>query len=145
MSFTSIFPACYSGRWPHIHFEVYDSLDIAVGGENARLTSQIALPQDVCEQVFAADSGYARSRDNLSQVTLDSDNVFGDGWDAELATVTGSPETGLDISLTIGVAEKSTNRQEGGTGPVGPPPGGRPGPPPNGAPPNTPGGLAPGN
>jgi protocatechuate 3,4-dioxygenase beta subunit len=23
VSFTSIFPACYSGRWPHIHFEVY--------------------------------------------------------------------------------------------------------------------------
>ena len=22
-TFTSIFPACYSGRWPHIHFEVY--------------------------------------------------------------------------------------------------------------------------
>ena len=21
--FTTIFPACYSGRWPHIHFEVY--------------------------------------------------------------------------------------------------------------------------
>lgn len=21
-TFTSIFPACYSGRWPHIHFEV---------------------------------------------------------------------------------------------------------------------------
>src|SRR5262245_28733133 len=24
--FTSIFPGCYSGRWPHIHFEVYRSL-----------------------------------------------------------------------------------------------------------------------
>ncbi|MDQ1425380.1 MAG: hypothetical protein QOD72_2878, partial [Acidimicrobiaceae bacterium] len=23
VSFTTIFPACYSGRWPHIHFEVY--------------------------------------------------------------------------------------------------------------------------
>ena len=23
VTFTSIFPACYSGRWPHIHFEVY--------------------------------------------------------------------------------------------------------------------------
>lgn len=23
VSFTSIFPACYTGRWPHIHFEVY--------------------------------------------------------------------------------------------------------------------------
>ncbi|NUP26702.1 MAG: dioxygenase, partial [Nocardia sp.] len=90
VSFTSIFPACYSGRWPHIHFEVYDSLETAVAGENARLTSQIALPQDVCEQVFAADSGYSRSRANLADVTLAGDNVFGDGWDAELATVTGS-------------------------------------------------------
>ena len=26
-TFPSIFPACYSGRWPHIHFEVYPSLD----------------------------------------------------------------------------------------------------------------------
>ena len=25
--FTSIFPACYSGRWPHIHFEVYPDRD----------------------------------------------------------------------------------------------------------------------
>ena len=23
VTFTSIFPGCYSGRWPHIHFEVY--------------------------------------------------------------------------------------------------------------------------
>jgi protocatechuate 3,4-dioxygenase beta subunit len=21
--FTSIYPACYPGRWPHVHFEVY--------------------------------------------------------------------------------------------------------------------------
>ena len=27
VTFTTIFPACYSGRWPHIHFEVYPSLD----------------------------------------------------------------------------------------------------------------------
>ena len=26
VTFTSIFPAAYSGRWPHIHFEVYPSL-----------------------------------------------------------------------------------------------------------------------
>lgn len=130
VSFTSIFPACYSGRWPHIHFEVYDSLEVAVAGENARLTSQIALPQDVCEQVFNADSGYARSLSNLSDVTLATDNVFGDGWDAEMATVTGSAQSGMDISLTIGVAEKSENQDEGGPG--GAPPGGPGGPPPTG-------------
>ncbi|WP_280494286.1 dioxygenase [Nocardia asiatica] len=129
VTFTSIFPACYSGRWPHIHFEVYDSLETAIAGQNARLTSQIALPQETCDAVFAHDSGYARSVANLSQVTLASDNVFGDGWDAELATVTGTPSSGLRVSLTVGVAEKSQNTQSGagsGTPPGGRPPGGRP-------------------
>ncbi|MFC8043960.1 dioxygenase [Nocardia sp. NPDC057353] len=111
VTFTSIFPACYAGRWPHIHFEVYDSLEVAVAGDNARLTSQIALPQDACEQVFAADSGYARSTGNLSGVSLASDNVFGDGWDAELATVNGSPSDRMDVAITVGVAAKSANTQ----------------------------------
>ena len=29
VQFTTIFPACYAGRWPHMHFEVYESLDSA--------------------------------------------------------------------------------------------------------------------
>ncbi|WP_416061805.1 intradiol ring-cleavage dioxygenase [Rhodococcus indonesiensis] len=135
VSFTSIFPACYSGRWPHIHFEVYDSLEVAVAGDNARLTSQIALPQDVCETVYAQAEGYSQSTRNLTQISLDSDNVFGDGWDAELAAVTGSVDTGYAVDITIGVAEKSANVQSdmppqsgmggGPTGgrPAGPPPG----------------------
>jgi protocatechuate 3,4-dioxygenase beta subunit len=103
LSFTSIFPACYPGRWPHIHFEVFDSLEAAVAGENARLTSQIALPEQACASVFAHDTGYADSVRNMSQMTLDSDNVFGDGWDAELANITGDPTDGMTVSLTIGV------------------------------------------
>ncbi|MEV5647270.1 dioxygenase [Nocardia sp. NPDC052254] len=121
--FTSIFPACYSGRWPHIHFEVHDDLATAVAGGNARLTSQIALPQDICEQVYAADSGYSASVANLSRVALSSDNVFGDGWDAELATVTGTPADGLVVALTIGVAAASDGTAApGGAPPDGPPP-----------------------
>ena len=131
VSFTSIFPACYAGRWPHIHFEVFDSLDAAVAGENARLISQIALPEQACTAVFGYDTGYAISVQNISGVTLSSDNVFGDGWDAELAKVTGDPASGMTIALTIGVGEKSTSA---------PPPGGPPsgGPPPNGRPPGPP-------
>ncbi|MGM7648365.1 dioxygenase [Nocardia sp. JW2] len=117
VEFTSIFPACYAGRWPHIHFEVYDSLTTAVAGENARLTSQIALPQDSCESVFAADAGYAASTKNMSAVSLSSDNVFGDGWDAELATVSGTPATSMAVSLTIGVGEKSSPLPGGGRPP----------------------------
>ncbi|EME66856.1 catechol 1,2-dioxygenase [Rhodococcus ruber BKS 20-38] len=135
VSFTSIFPACYSGRWPHIHFEVYDSLEVAVAGDNARLTSQIALPQDVCETVYAQAEGYSQSTRNLAHISLDSDNVFGDGWDAELAAVTGSIDAGYAVDITIGVAEKSANVRSdmppqggmeagpGGGRPAGPPPG----------------------
>ncbi|MCZ4553574.1 intradiol ring-cleavage dioxygenase [Gordonia rubripertincta] len=121
VSFTSIFPAAYSGRWPHIHFEVYDSLDVAIAGENARLTSQIALPQEACDAVFAGAEGYENSVTNMTRTTLSSDNVFGDGWDAELATATGSVAGGYDIAITIGVAAKSENAQ------AAPPAGGGPG------------------
>ncbi|MBH0781627.1 dioxygenase family protein [Nocardia bovistercoris] len=141
VTYTTIFPACYDGRWPHIHFEVFDSLESAVAGDNARLTSQIALPQQICEQVYAHDSGYSRSVSNLSGVSLASDNVFGDGWDAELAAVTGTPATGLDIALTVGVAAKSANAGSGNA-PGRPPGGGGPGS--GGGPGGGPGGPPPG-
>ena len=44
-TFTTIYPGCYSGRWPHIHFEVYESLEAATNGRNAIKTSQLAFPQ----------------------------------------------------------------------------------------------------
>ena len=45
VTFTTIFPAAYSGRWPHIHFEVYPTVDDATAGTNLRATSQLALPR----------------------------------------------------------------------------------------------------
>jgi protocatechuate 3,4-dioxygenase beta subunit len=50
-TFQSIFPACYSGRWPHIHFEVYPNLEAATDEANKIATSQIALPKDICVAV----------------------------------------------------------------------------------------------
>ena len=77
VTFQSIFPACYSGRWPHVHFEVYPSLDMATNENNKIATSQIALPKDVCDQVYATD-GYGQSVQTLSQVSLTTDMVFAD-------------------------------------------------------------------
>lgn len=99
-SFASIFPACYAGRWPHIHFEVYPSLAEATSAENKVATSQIALPQHACEVVYATD-GYSQSVSNLSQVSLESDNVFADGAEQELGTVTGSVEEGFVVELVV--------------------------------------------
>jgi protocatechuate 3,4-dioxygenase beta subunit len=102
VTFTSIFPACYSGRWPHIHFEVYPSLAAATNVANKIATSQIALPKATCDLVYAT-SGYATSVTNLSQVSLSSDMVFSDGSALELATITGSVASGLTAALTVAV------------------------------------------
>src|SRR5439155_7938186 len=79
-TFVSIFPGCYSGRWPHIHFEIYASLSAAQGVANKLATSQIAVPKPPCDLTYANDTAYSASVTNLSQVTLASDNVFSDGY-----------------------------------------------------------------
>jgi protocatechuate 3,4-dioxygenase beta subunit len=101
-TFTSIFPGCYAGRWPHIHFEVYTSVEAATGGDGPIATSQLAFPADVCEAVYATD-GYGQSVSNLAGVSLESDNVFADGYDLQLATITGSLEEGYAATLTVAV------------------------------------------
>ena len=132
VKFTSIFPACYSGRWPHIHFEVYPDQASITDSTNAIATSQVALPKDVCDTVYA-QSGYEQSVSNVAQVTLDSDNVFGDdGGASQLATVTGDVNSGYAVSLAMGVDTRTTptggQAPGGGTsgGPGGPPAGGPP-------------------
>ena len=102
-TFQSIFPACYSGRWPHIHFEVYPNLAAATDDANKIATSQIALPKDACDAVYATD-GYAQSVRNLQQVSLTSDMVFGDdGGIHELGTVSGSAGAGYTVTLAVPV------------------------------------------
>jgi protocatechuate 3,4-dioxygenase beta subunit len=102
LSFTTIFPACYSGRWPHMHFEVYESLDSATQGTGKLRTSQLALPQDVCESVYATE-GYEASVSNLAGVSLDSDMVFSDGYSLQMAKLTGSVEHGYVATLNVPV------------------------------------------
>jgi protocatechuate 3,4-dioxygenase beta subunit len=103
VEFTSIFPACYPGRWPHIHFEVYRSLAEATSAGSKLRTSQIAIPQDVCEEVYGGAEGYDQSVTKLAQVSLDSDMVFADGHSLQLGKVTGSLDDGYTIALNVPV------------------------------------------
>jgi len=102
VEFTSIFPAAYDGRWPHIHFEVYPSMDDATSASNKLRTSQMALPEDICKQVYEAD-GYDASMSNLTQTSLGSDNVFSDGYSLQMAMVTGSNDKGYVATLNVPV------------------------------------------
>jgi protocatechuate 3,4-dioxygenase beta subunit len=102
VAFTSIFPAAYAGRWPHIHFEVYESVDAATSAGSKLKTSQIALPAETSELVYAT-RGYERSAESLSQTSLETDNVFSDGYAGQLATVSGTVDGGFTIKLNVGV------------------------------------------
>ncbi|MFD6700879.1 MULTISPECIES: intradiol ring-cleavage dioxygenase [unclassified Microbacterium] len=103
VSFTSIFPGCYSGRWPHIHFEVYPTAADVTDSANAIATSQIALPQSACAAVYAT-AGYDGSAQNLAQTSLSTDNVFGDdGGALQIAAMTGDAASGYTATLTVRV------------------------------------------
>ncbi|MEP6505641.1 MAG: intradiol ring-cleavage dioxygenase [Betaproteobacteria bacterium] len=103
-TFTTVFPACYSGRMPHIHVEVYRSTTTATSFSNKLKTTQIAFPTDVCDTVYSTATGYSQSVTNFAQISFASDNVFSDGTSTEMATVTGSVAAGYVVALTVGIS-----------------------------------------
>jgi hypothetical protein len=62
----------------------------------------MALPDATCQSVYAT-SGYQQSRSNISRVSLDNDNVFSDGYDLQMPTVTGDPSSGYQLSFSCAV------------------------------------------
>ncbi len=108
VTFTMIFPGCYDGRWPHIHFEVFSSLSAATSGRYASLVSQLAMPSAACNTVYADTATYPSSATNFARISLSADNVFGDNSSAQIAqqtpTLTGSASAGYTGTAIIGLA-----------------------------------------
>ncbi|MGR3810510.1 dioxygenase family protein [Jiulongibacter sp. NS-SX5] len=91
--FKTIFPGWYSGRAVHIHVQIFNS------SGSSQLVTQIAFPADVCDAVFNnATDFYSKG---LADTSNDRDNVFGDGYDNELASITGSINDGFVLTHTI--------------------------------------------
>lgn len=102
VGFTSVFPGAPAGRWPHLNIEVYPGLPALTGGA-ALVTTQLALPEDTCVEVYATP-GYEPSVRNLAATPLGADPVFADGWDTQLLTVVGTATDGLTATLLVPVA-----------------------------------------
>jgi protocatechuate 3,4-dioxygenase beta subunit len=118
VTFTSIVPGCYAGRWPHIHFEVYPDLDSISDSAKAIATSQMAFPEDMLGDTYRLPA-YDGSAENLARVSLASDNVFGeDGAALQLATVSGDATDGYTASLAVRV-DTTTEPAAGGIPPGG--------------------------
>ena len=100
VSFTSIYPGWYPGRITHIHVQIFLDDDLVSSSE---ITTQLAFPQAVTTAVYAS-SLYAANGQNSSVGSYAEDNVFSDGVDLQLATLTGDVASGYTAALTIAIA-----------------------------------------
>ncbi|MFP3461916.1 intradiol ring-cleavage dioxygenase [Arthrobacter globiformis] len=101
VTFKTVYPGAYNGRWPHIHFEVFESMNNATAAGQVLAVSQIALTDAACREVYAS-TGYETSARNFPNTTLRSDNVFGeDGGIYQLATMSGSVAAGYTAGLNV--------------------------------------------
>lgn len=85
VEFVTIFPGWYSGRICHIHFQVYVSSSYSV-------ISQLTFPVAEKNAIYANNSSlYTKGADPL---TFATDNIFSDGYNLQLATLTPNSTTG---------------------------------------------------
>jgi len=96
VTFQTIYPGWYAGRITHIHFQIF--LD---GGLEA--TSQIAFPEEVTAAVYAVEP-YSAKGPNTSVTGFDQDNVFSDGTQYQMASMTGGADSRLMATLLVGVS-----------------------------------------
>lgn len=107
VEFVTVFPGWYNGRTCHIHFQVYVS-------ETYAAISQLTFEHNAVNAVYSAHPDlYTKGADPLSP---DSDNIFNDGYDLQLAGLTENTGTGeYDAYLEVtvkGLGTVSTSNQE---------------------------------
>ena len=102
--FTTLYPGWYQGRATHIHVEV------ASAGRSLKVT-QIAFPEDISAIVHT--QGVYASRGVNSTTNL-RDGIFADSLANEMATVAGSPATGMTATFRVGVTRRGGRRKEDG-------------------------------
>lgn len=94
-NFITIFPGWYNGRICHIHFQAYVSSSYAA-------ISQMTFDIETKNAIYTANSAlYTKGQDPLS---YSGDNIFSDGYQYQLATLSANLETGgYDAYLEVAV------------------------------------------
>lgn len=99
VTFTTIYPGWYAGRITHVHFQVYLS---TLSQSTITWTSQFGFPQAITYNVYDSTL-YASKGQNTSVTSFAADNVFSDGTQYQIATVTGSVSAGYKATLVVGI------------------------------------------
>lgn len=100
VNFVTIFPGWYNGRICHIHFQVYVSSVYAA-------ISQLTFPVSEKNALYAANASlYTKGADPTS---LNSDNIFSDGYAFQLSSLTANAAGGYDAYLEVTVNGTGTS------------------------------------
>lgn len=106
--FTMIVPGCYGGRFPHCHFEVFDSAEAAARGDAPLLVSQLGYPADECRGIYRTDARYGDSLQNLERLPMARDLIFADsdaeGQARQTIALAGNAQQGYRGTATVVVA-----------------------------------------
>lgn len=111
VEFITILPGWYPGRVCHIHFQVYVSSNYAA-------ISQLTFDTTTKNAIYTANPGIYT--DGVDPMTPESDGVFADGYQYQLATLTPNGTTGgydsyLEVTVqgdgTTGYSEKEALKQ----------------------------------
>jgi protocatechuate 3,4-dioxygenase beta subunit len=107
VAFQTIFPACYSGRYPHLHLEIFKQRARSLDATTRVLTTQLAVPREVCSRVYEEAPGYTRSAAQFKGLSPGDDMVFAASSAAELAlqtlVITGDSRAGFTGRATLGI------------------------------------------
>jgi hypothetical protein len=107
VAFQTIFPACYSGRYPHLHLEIFKASARSLDAATRVLTTQLTAPGDICARVYAAAPGYSRSAVQFRGLKPSDDMVFASSSPAQLAgqtlEISGEMHGGFVGRATLGV------------------------------------------
>ena len=100
VEFITILPGWYNGRICHIHFQVYVSSSYAA-------ISQLTFPIDIKNSIYEANSDlYTKGVDPLN---FSQDNIFSDGHEYQLATLTENTNTGgYDSYMEVAIQGSGT-------------------------------------
>ncbi|HMY41213.1 MAG TPA: intradiol ring-cleavage dioxygenase, partial [Marinagarivorans sp.] len=96
VTFNTIFPGWYNGRVTHIHFQIFLYNNLSGNGV---AISQLAFPDNVVRAVYNSPLYSARGQNSLS---LSADNVFSDGTQYQMASITGDINNGFEAFLQVG-------------------------------------------
>jgi len=99
VEFETIFPGWYNGRICHIHFQVYVSTIYAA-------VSQLTFPVTEKNNLYTSNSNlYTKGADPM---TFAQDNIFSDGYNYQLATLTPNATGGYDCYLEVSIKGSGT-------------------------------------